>query len=224
MADQNPIWNKISSGPGQATESVMGPSYSYMEHIKSPSEMGVGSRGTIGQISTNTGAISQYIKYMVSGPPLGNRYFVNTGGSCEAPDKSTQSRYNFINNVASGADVLPQSMKSSLGGIASNFNGLIPGMMEDAEGGLNPVHLFSSLSADSTPACECYTCETSGGPESRFLNVDLTADFNPDLCKQDDISKCVQTKEGFTDMSGDVYPLLIGIGIVAVFIAVTLKK
>lgn len=220
----NPIWDKIASAPGKATEAVMGPSYSYIEHIKSPSELGVGSRGTIGQIATNTFAIGDYIKYMVAGPALGNRYFVNTGGSCQASDKSVQPRYNYINNVANGADVLPQSMKSSLGGIASNFDGLIPGMMEDAEGGLNPVHLFGSLAADSTPVCDCYTCDTSGGPQSRFLNKDLTADFNPNLCKQTDISKCIQTKEGFTDISSDVYPILVAIGFLAIFIAVTGKK
>lgn len=220
----NPIWDDVASAPGKATESVMGPSYSYMEHIKSPSELGVGSRGTVGQIATNTSAIGSYIKYMISGPALGNRYFVNTGGSCEASDKSIQSRHNFINNVASGAQLLPQSMKSSLGGIASNFDGLIPGMMEDAEEGLNPVNLFSSLSADSTPACECYTCETSGGPQSRFLNKDLTPDFDPDICKQVDISKCIETKEGFTDISNSVYPILIGIGFLAIFIAVSKTK
>ena len=220
----NPIWDDVASAPGKATESVMGPSYSYMEHIKSPSELGVGSRGTVGQIATNTSAIGSYIKYMISGPALGNRYFVNTGGSCEASDKSIQSRHNFINNVASGAQLLPQSMKSSLGGIASNFDGLIPGMMEDAEEGLNPVHVFSSLAADSTPACECYTCETSGGPQSRFLNKDLTADFDPDICKQVDISKCIETKEGFTDISNSVYPILIGIGFLAIFIAVSKSK
>jgi hypothetical protein len=220
----NPIWDDVASAPGKATESVMGPSYSYMEHIKSPSELGVGSRGTVGQIATNTSAIGSYIKYMISGPALGNRYFVNTGGSCEASDKSIQSRHNFINNVASGAQLLPQSMKSSLGGIASDFDGLIPGMMEDAEEGLNPVHLFSSLSADSTPACECYTCETSGGPQSRFLNKDLTPDFDPDICKQVDISKCIETKEGFTDISNGVYPILIGIGFLAIFIAVSKSK
>jgi len=115
-------------------------------------------------------------------------------------------------------------MKSSLGGIASDFDGLIPGMMEDAEEGLNPVNLFSSLSADSIPACECYTCETSGGPQSRFLNKDLTPDFDPDICKQVDISKCIETKEGFTDISNGVYPILIGIGFLAIFIAVSKSK
>jgi len=216
--DENPIWNQIEAAPGNAVDSVMGPSYSYAENIKGPASLGVGSRGTISQLTTNTGAIFQYMKYMIAGPALGNQYFVNTGGSCEAPDKSIQARYNYINNVSSGADVLPEAMKRDLGGIASNFDGLIPGMLEDTEN-LNPIHLFSSLAADSTPACECYTCPTSGGDQSRFLNKDLTADFNSSKCVQVDISKCIQTKEGFTDRSDSAYPILIAIGVLAILIA-----
>jgi len=217
MADQNPIWEQISASPGKATESVMGPSYNYAEHIKGPSAMGVGSQGTIGQIGTNSRAIFEYMKYMISGPALGNQYFVNSGGSCVAPDKSTQSRYNYINNVSSGANVLPEAMKRDLGGIASNFDGLIPGMLEDVEG-LNPVNLFSSLAADSTPACECYTCPTSGGDESRFLNVGLTRDFSGSACRKVDISKCISSTESFTDGSS-MLPVYIGVGLLAILIA-----
>jgi hypothetical protein len=216
--DQNPIWDQVASAPGNISESVMGPSYSYAENIKGPASMGVGSRGTIGQLVTNTGAIFQYMKYMIAGPALGNQYFVNTGGSCTASDNSIQARYNYINNVSSGADVLPQAMKRDLGGIASNFDGLIPGVLEDAEG-LNPVHLFTSLAADSTPTCECYTCPTSGGDQSRFLNKGLTADFNSSKCVQSEISKCIQTREGFTDRSDSAYPVLIAIGVLAILIA-----
>jgi hypothetical protein len=217
--DQNPIWDKIASAPESVEESVMGPSYSYAENIQGPSALGVGSNGTISQLVTNTGAIFQYMKYMISGPALGNQYFVNTGGSCMASDKSIQPRYNYINNVSSGADVLPQAMKNDLGGIASDFNGLIPGVLEDVEG-LNPVHLFSSLAADSTPTCDCYTCPTSGGNQSRFLNVSLSADFDDSACVKDDISKCIKTKEGFTDRSESAYPVLIAIGLLAILIAV----
>jgi hypothetical protein len=167
----------MQSGSDVTTE-VMGPSYSYADNIQGPSAMGVGSRGTISQLTTNTGAIIDYVKYMISGPALGNQYFVNTGGSCTAPDKSTQSRYNWINNISSGTEALPDALKNDLGGIASDFNGLIPGILEDTEG-LNPAHLLGALAADSTPTCECYTCPVSGGTESRFLNKGLTALADP---------------------------------------------
>jgi len=212
--DQNPIWSQIEAGPGAIGDSIMGPSYSYADNIQGPSAKGVGSRGTISQLGTNTGAIFDYVKYMISGPALGNQYFVNTGGSCTAPDQSVQSRYNYINNISSGSAVLPDALKQDLGGVASDFNGLIPGMLEDVEG-LNPVHLFGALAADSTPACDCYTCPTSGGSQSRFLNPGLTPDLSSSACVKDDPAKCIATKEGFTDGSnyaiGAAAILVIGI-------------
>ena len=194
--DQNPVWNQVAAGPAAVGKSVMGPSYSYADNIRGPAAMGVGSRGTIGQLGTNSGAIFDYVKYMVSGPALGNRYFVNTGGSCMAPDKSIQSRYNYINNISNGENLVPASMRRDLGSVASNFNGLIPGMLQDVQG-LNPVYLFSSLAADSTPMCDCYTCPTSGGEQSRFLTVSLSPDFDSARCVKVDPSKCIATREGF---------------------------
>jgi hypothetical protein len=214
--DQNPIWDQVSSGSASATTAVMGPEYSYADNIKGPGAMGVGSQGTIRQIGTNSGAITEYVKYMISGPALGNQYFVNTGGSCKATDQSIQPRYNYINNVSNGASVLPESMRKDLGGVASDFNGLLPGMLQDVEG-LNPVNLFSALAADSTPSCECYTCPVTGGEESRFMNMSLTPDFSTSTCKPADISKCIKSNEGFTD--GSSTPILLGIGLLVILMA-----
>jgi len=208
----NSIWNDIESGATTVETDLTGPVYSYVDNIPGPSSMGVGSNGSMSQIATNTGAIIDYVKYMVSGPALGNRYFVNTGGSCKAPDGSVQSRYNYINNVADTANILPASMRAELGGIASDFNGLLPGILGDVEG-LSPTGLLSSLMADSTPDCKCYTCEVSTGSESRFLNLGLTNDFDPTLCTEQDVSVCATSTEGFTDGSTDLNPLLIALGI-----------
>jgi hypothetical protein len=213
---QNSVWNSLDS----ETTNIMGPSYSYADNIQSPSSMGVGSNGTISQIGTNTSAITNYIKYMISGPALGNRYFVNTGGTCVAPDKSIQSRYNYINNVTDGADTLPAALKQDLGGIASDFNGLLPGMLQDMEG-LNPMNLFKALASDSEPSCDCYQCDTTGGPESRFLTTDLTPDFDSSLCQKVDISNCIQSKEGFTTMNMD--PMIFG-GIFLILLSILMIK
>ena len=59
--DKNPLWNNLSN----SSTNVMGPSYSYADNIQGPSSMGVSSNGTISQIGTNTGAITNYIKYMI---------------------------------------------------------------------------------------------------------------------------------------------------------------
>jgi hypothetical protein len=185
----------------------MGPEYSYAENIRGPSSLGVGSQGTFSQVGRNTGAVIEYVKYMISGPALGNQYFVNTGGTCKAPDESIQSRYNYINNVSSGANLIPKSMRDDLGGVTSDFNGLLPGMLQDI-GGLNPVNLFTALAADSTPRCECYSCPTSGGNQSQFLTPALSPDFDLALCKKVDPSACIKAKESFTNGSFRLFPLV----------------
>lgn len=202
------IWSDLEKGAGSVGEDIMGPAYSYADNIQGPASMGVGSNGTMSQLGRNTDAIMNYVKYMISGPALGNQYFVATGGQCIAPDGSTQDRFNFINNISNGADTLPKAMKQDLGGIASDFNGLIPGMLQDVEG-LNPITLFSSLAADSVPPCKCYTCPTTSGSQSKFLTESLSPDFDPDLCKEVDSSQCIPTKESFTNMGSPIWPVCV---------------
>jgi len=209
----NSIWSSVGGGTGSSQ--IMGPSYSYVDSVQSPSSLGIGSDGTISQLARNTGGIVTYVQNLISGPALGNRFFVNTGGSCKASDGSTQSRYNYINNVTDAAEALPESMRRDLGGLASDFNGLIPGMIQDI-GGLNPTTLFASLEADSVPSCECYSCPTTNnGSESHFLTTSLSPDFDPDLCQKADIKLCIAsgggTKESFTNNSSSLIPELIAL-------------
>jgi hypothetical protein len=203
----NSLWGSIAGGTG--SDEVMGPAYSYADHIVGPSAMGVGTDGTMSQLGRNTNGIIEYVKYMISGPAMGNQYFVNTGGMCTAPDGSSQQRYNYINNIANGADLLPATMRQELGGLTSDFNGLIPGMLEDIEG-LNPVSLFTSLAADSTPSCECYSCPSGGSTESRFLNTSMSPDYDPNLCTKVDVSACKQGTESFSNRDNHL-PFIIGL-------------
>jgi hypothetical protein len=208
----NPIWSDLSS----AETDVLGPSYSYVDNIPGPSTLGVGTNGTMSQVYTNTDAITTYVKTMVTGPALGNQYFVNTGGSCIAPDGSTQSRHSYINNIADGADLVPESMRSELSFLSNDLNGLIPGVLEDIEG-LNPLHLFSSLAADSTPACACYSCPTSGGTEAKFMTPELSPDYDPNLCQQVDAPQCTSSgTESFTNPKSvsPVLPILAFLGLI----------
>jgi len=86
-------------------------------------------------------------------------------------------------------------------------------MLQDIEG-LNPLYLLGSLAADSEPTCECYTCQTTGGSQSYFLNVGLTPDFDSSLCTKVDPSVCAKTTENFTD--GNL--LIVGLVILSIFI------
>lgn len=202
----NSVWSSVAGGTGT---SVMGPSYSYVDNIQSPSALGVGSDGSMSQVARNIDGVVTYVQYLISGPAMGNRFFIKTGGTCTAPDGSSQSRSNYVNNVTDAAEALPESMRRDLGGLASDFNGLIPGMIQDVEG-LNPVSLFNSLSADSVPTCECYSCPVTSGVSNGFLNTTLSPDYDPDLCQKVDPSVC-RNVESFEDDSAT--PIFIAVGI-----------
>ena len=213
MADlgNNPMWSSMSSGQDVST-SVLGPDYSYADNIPGPSSLGVGSDGTFSQLGRNASAIATYVEALIAGdPPLGNQFFVNTGGTCTAPDGSSQSRMNYINNMSSGAADLPAAM-SELG---SSFNGLIPGAVGDIEG-LNPVHIFSAMAADASPQCSCYKCPVTSGSEYGFLTPGLTPDMQ-NLCQQVDSSFCTgSTTEGFENQySLGSWPTIAAVGILA---------
>jgi hypothetical protein len=195
MADlgSNSLWSDIENGASNVQTDLLGPSYSYADSITGPSSLGVGSNGSFGQLGTNANAISYYTQALITGnPPLGNQFFVNTGGMCTAPNGSLQPRYNYINNMSTGAGALPPAI-SELG---SDFNGLIPGVVDDIEG-LNPLHLFSALVADANPPCVCMSCPTSSGTVAKFLTTTLSPDVASSQCQQVDPSQCASVPESF---------------------------
>lgn len=200
MADLglNPLWGNISGGTNNVSTDILGPAYSYSDNIPGPSSKGVGSNGSFSQIFTNLNAATDYVKIMITGdPPLGNAFYVNTGGTCTAPDGSTQSRYNFINNLSSGSNLVPQGL-NDLSFITSDLNGLIPGIVGDIEG-LDPLYLFNALTADGNPPCQCYKCNVTTGSQYQFLTPSLSPDFDTNSCTQVDASLCKSSKESFTN-------------------------
>ena len=214
MADLggNSLWSDIENGASNVETDLLGPAYSYADSITGPTSLGVGSSGSFGQLGTNANAIAYYTEALITGnPPLGNQYFVNTGGMCVAPNGSLQPRYNYINNMSTGAGALPPAI-SELG---SDFNGLIPGVVDDIEG-LNPLHLFSALVADANPPCVCMSCPTSAGTVAKFLTTSLSPDLPESQCTQVDPSQCISTPESFTnkqDIVSVIPTIIAGLGV-----------
>jgi hypothetical protein len=212
MADLglNPLWKNLDSNSESVSNDILGPSYSYADNIPGPASKGVGSDGTFGQVFTNLGAATDYVKYMITGPALGNAYYVNTGGTCTAPDGSTQSRFNFINNVSTGSNLVPSGL-NDLSFLSSDLNGLIPGIVGDMEG-LDPVYLFNALTTDGNPPCACYKCNVTTGTPYQFLTPNLSPDFDTNSCTPVDASLCAQSKESFTNMGEmSLIPTLVAV-------------
>jgi len=226
MADlgANSLWKDIENVGSNVEGAVdkvetelLGPKYSYSDSLVGPASMGVGSDGSFGQLISNTKAIVYYVEALITGnPPLGNQYFINTGGMCTSPDGSLQPRYNYINNMASGAAALPPAIAE----LGSDFNGLIPGVADDIEG-LNPLHLFTSLTQDANPPCVCVACPTStaAGFDAKFVNGDLDPDIAGSQCQIVDPSVCIadgKTTESFTNQTelvSAIPTLIAGLGL-----------
>lgn len=211
---KNSLWSDIENGASNVETDLLGPSYSYADNIPAPSSLGIGTDGSFSQLGTNMSGIGTYVSALIDGdPPLGNQYFVNTGGTCTAPDGSLQPRYNYVNNKPSVGDLLPQGM-SELG---SGIQGLIPGVIGDIES-LNPLYLMNSLMADSSPACECYKCTVTDGASARFLTTSLSPDFDANECQQVDVSQCLGTTESFENPTSSAFIPTLVAGVALAFL------
>lgn len=199
MADlgKNSLWKKMSTKSSDAVTEMIGPDYSYADNIQSASSLGVGSDGSFGQLGTNVDAVAYYVGALITGnPPLGDQFYVNTGGTCVAPDGQSRERFNYINNMSSGSAALP----SAISDLGSDFNGLIPGVVDDIEG-LNPLYIFTAMTSSGTPQCGCYYCPVTSGSPHQWLTPELSPDFSTDICTAVDSSYCPgPAKESFTNM------------------------
>ena len=130
--------------------------YSYGDNIKTPGEMKMeydpdGSWGVVGKdmdgIAAYINALTQNKyggdmnaakSYEGVGGPMGNRYAINTGGKCEAPNGEKVDRYKVIDNLP----------PNNLG----KYRGLIPGMAANVTK-LNPLPIMMAFIEPTVPKC-----------------------------------------------------------------------
>ena len=146
-------------------ESTINTDYPYYKYIKTPTNIGMSDKGSLSQMGKNINGLISYVDLLVSGKskasvtgrPLGNKFFLNTGGKCI--DKSTKKevdRYVYINNVPMGS--IP-FISSGMGINFSDFKGLIPGTISNLNA-FNPNALMRSFLEGSKPDCQEITMET----------------------------------------------------------------
>ena len=142
---------------------LLGPKYSFADELKMPSEIGVGRGGGIGNIMRSVAGINYYVdaigfgeatmmaKEMGMGQtPLGLRYFVKTGRTCD----NGADMYEYISTVPNG---LPGRVgKEIQRTMGVEFRGLAPGIVEDAASALNPLPMFNAVSG-GYPKCKKIT-------------------------------------------------------------------
>jgi hypothetical protein len=192
--------------------------YPYYKYIKSPEALGASSKGNLTALGNDVKAIIAYKEVLISGQssaqtvaPLGNKYFMNTGATCTAPDGSTQSRYVYINNMPSG------SIPFMSGAQIKNLQGLVPGALEDMSY-VNPIKLFTAFSKGTD--CQQITMGTrdidnNSMTESEYVLNDDIADYNP--CwfpdKVNPVTKkaCIEAMTLPRDPSVQLYATCIGI-------------
>ena len=152
------FFNSIANDFSKFEKSILGPDYKYYRFIKTPRELGMSDRGDMGTLGANVAGLVNYTKLMVEGTgaankagnrPLGNKFFLKTGGECKAPDGSSQDRYIYINNVPNGS--IP-FLSSAMGSNFSTFRGLVPGAIGDAAD-MNPLAMMSGFMQGNNPKC-----------------------------------------------------------------------
>ena len=110
--------------------------YPYSTYIKSPEQLGASSKGNLTALGKDIKAMGSYVDVLmkgrsnaiVGGGPMGNKYFLNTNGTCTDATGKSQTRYVYINNIPSGSR-----------------EGLVPGILENLMY-VNPSKIFSAFS------------------------------------------------------------------------------
>jgi hypothetical protein len=200
---------------GGGKESLLGPDYPYYKYIKPPSDIGMSDKGTLKQMGKNIDGLIDYVEVLVSGKsnasttgqPLGNKFFLKTGGKCM--DTSTNQevdRYVYINNVPMGN--IP-FISSGVGVNFSEFRGLIPGTISNLNA-FNPMALMRSFLEGAKPDCQEITMETidiynNKSTESHFVTTVDIKSMDPCafLDRKNPVTN-VQCKETFSNMKNQL--------------------
>lgn len=143
---------------------MLGPSYSYADEMKTPSEIGVRKDGSVGAIMDSIAAVNYYTDTIGFGHstalaksnglqqnPLGIRYFIKTGNKCS----NGADMHEYV-------DTVPKPLPGKVGREIENafgvkFQGLAPGIVQDAANALNPVPLFKAAMGSGYAKCKKVT-------------------------------------------------------------------
>lgn len=179
------IFEEALTQPNKLEEQLLGPPYHYYQRIKSPKQMGMKAKGSIGAITDNIEGLIAYVQVLVTGggkaqkgnaKALGNKFFLKTGATCK--DKATGdtvSRSVYIDNVPDGS--IP-FITGTTGIKMTSMRGLVPGTMSNLAK-INPFELFQAFMMGSNPECKAVTLPVidSKGKKSKETHYVALADI-----------------------------------------------
>ena len=161
------FFDKIAAAPGKMEAELLGPPYSYFKEIKTPGEMGMSGSGSLSALAKDISGLVSYTELLVTGggnanmtgKPLGNQFFLKTGGTCKDKDTGRQAdRFMYVNNIPDGS--IP-FISSGMGVQFTTFEGIIPGILSDLNQ-LNPLGILKGFMEGSNPPCQNVTLPVTG--------------------------------------------------------------
>lgn len=238
------LFEEVLTDVQSIEEKLLGPDYKYWKQIKSPSQLGMSSNGSISTIASDVAGLIAYVEVLVTGRgkasktggPLGDKFFLKTFATCK--DKSSSEvvdRYVYVNNIPDGSiPFISDGMNMNF----SEFEGLIPGTMSNLSA-MNPMLIFQAFMSGSQPECQEITLETvdvnnNRSSETRHVTTVDIQNLNP--CsfpnKTNPISglKC---REAFTNMRSKrssipndflVKLFYTSLGVMGVYLLIALMK
>lgn len=139
-----------------------GSPYKPADQMLTPSQIGVRVGDSMGDVVNGIKGVGFYIDQIGFGAPstgltngmplkpLGVNYFINTGTKCS----NGADMWTYIQGIPDGS-ALGEGVKNAMAQMGMPaLRGLAPGMLEDAENGLNPAPLMNTLLGTGYPECE----------------------------------------------------------------------
>ena len=206
------LFKEVLQDAGKVQDKLLGPTYPYYKNIKMPSDIGMSDEGSLSALGKDIGGLIQYVEVLVTGKsdasstggPLGNKFFLKTGGKCVDTATNNQvDRYIYINNVPEGN--IP-FISAGLDVNFSEFKGLVPGAMGNLNV-LNPFAIMQSFLSGSTPPCQELTMQTidiNNNTSSETHYITVTDIKNTDPCSFSDgknPASGINCKETFKSVS-----------------------
>ena len=152
------FFTSLATNFKKVEEELLGPDYKYYKFINTPRELGMSAAGNLDALANDVSGLISYTQLMIEGTgnankeggrPLGNKFFLKTGGECKDSGGGTQQRYIYVNNVPSGK--IP-FISSAMGQNFGTFRGLVPGTIEDVAA-VNPLSMMAGFMQGTNPKC-----------------------------------------------------------------------